>query len=74
VASLGADFESDRPRIHDRPVSDAISEDGKTISKPERRAARGAARIDRGAAENSFFRVVEPEAGSEYAADRLRFE
>ena len=52
-------------------MSAAISEDEKTSSKPDCRAAHGAARIDRNEAENSIFRGVELEAWSEYAAARL---
>jgi hypothetical protein len=62
---------SARPRVHERPtVSDVISEGRKTSSKRDSRAAHGAARIDRGPVKNSFFHVVELEAGSEYAAER----
>jgi len=61
----------ERPHVHERPtVSDVISEDGKTSPKRDRRAAHGAARIDRGPAQDSFFHVVELEAGSEHAVDR----
>jgi len=51
-----------------------ISEEDKTSSKPDCRAAHGAARIDRDLAENSFFHGVELEARSEYAADRTPIE
>jgi len=48
-----------------------IGEGIKTSSKPDHRAARGAARIDRRPAENSFFHGVELEARSECAAERF---
>ena len=63
--------DSDRRRVHERAtVSDAISEGDKTSSKRDSRAAHGEARTDRCPAKNSFFRVVELEPVSEYAAER----
>ena len=60
-----------RARVHERAtVSNAIRGDGKTSSKRESRAPQGGARLDRGCVENSFFRVVELEARSEYAPER----
>lgn len=68
LRSLDVCLDSGDPFID---VSSAIGEESKTSSKPDSRAAHGAARIDRGPAENSFFHGVELEARSEYAPDRL---